>query len=125
MFLAGFPDTTPIVAINRLCSSGLESCAIIAAKIKSGVIDVGIGGGVESMSLYSMKDWVREDLLSDQAKNNEQAKLTLVPMGVTSENVAEKFGISREKQDQMAYESHLKAAKAQEEGLFKGKFGST
>jgi acetyl-CoA acyltransferase 1 len=46
MFLAGFPDTTSIVAINRLCSSGLEACAIIAAKIKSGVIDVGIGSGV-------------------------------------------------------------------------------
>jgi acetyl-CoA acyltransferase 1 len=46
MFLADFPDTVPIVAINRLCSSGLESCAIIASKIKSGVIDIGIGGGV-------------------------------------------------------------------------------
>lgn len=46
MFLAGFPDTTSIVSINRLCSSGLESCAIIAAKIKSGQIDIGIGSGV-------------------------------------------------------------------------------
>ncbi|MFM7854152.1 MAG: hypothetical protein ACKO96_20080 [Flammeovirgaceae bacterium] len=46
MFLAGFPDTTSIVAVNRLCSSGLESCAIIASKIKAGVIDVGIGSGV-------------------------------------------------------------------------------
>ena len=84
MSLADFPDTTPIMAINRLCSSGLESCAIIASKIKSGVIDVGIGGGVESMSFYSMKDWVREDLLSEQAKNNQQAKYSLMPMGVTS-----------------------------------------
>ncbi len=46
MFLANFPDTTPIVTINRLCSSGLESCSIVAAKIKSGVIDIGIGSGV-------------------------------------------------------------------------------
>ena len=46
MFMANIPDTTPIVTINRLCSSGLESCATIAAKIKSGVIDIGIGGGV-------------------------------------------------------------------------------
>lgn len=46
MFLASFPDTTPIMTINRLCSSGLESCSIIAAKIKSGVIDIGIGAGV-------------------------------------------------------------------------------
>lgn len=59
MFLASFPDTTPIVTINRLCSSGLESCSIVAAKIKSGVIDIGIGAGVESMSLYKMSDWVR------------------------------------------------------------------
>lgn len=64
MFMGKFPDTTPIVTINRLCSSGLESCAIVAAKIKSGVIDLGIGSGVESMSFYKMSDWVREDLLA-------------------------------------------------------------
>lgn len=102
MFMAGIPDTVPIVAINRLCSSGLESCAIIASKIKSGIIDIGIGGGVESMSFYNMKDWVREDLISKDARNNQKAMLTLMSMGVTSENVAEKFGIGREKQDQMA-----------------------
>lgn len=45
-FLAGIPDTTPIVAINRLCSSGLEAVGIIAAKIKAGIIDCGIGSGV-------------------------------------------------------------------------------
>lgn len=47
------------------------------------------------MSLYNMKDWVREDLLSEQAKNNEQSKLSLMPMGITSENVAERYGITR------------------------------
>lgn len=119
MFLAGFPDTVPVVAVNRLCSSGLESCAIIASKIKSGMIDIGIGGGVESMSIYSMKDWVREDLISKEAKANKSAMLTLMSMGVTSENIAEKFGIGRDKQDLMALESHLKAAKAQKDGLFK------
>ena len=46
MFLADYPDTTSIVAINRLCSSGLEACAIIASKIKTGVIDIGVGAGV-------------------------------------------------------------------------------
>ena len=46
MFLADYPDTTSIVAINRLCSSGLEACAIIASKIKAGVIDIGVGAGV-------------------------------------------------------------------------------
>ena len=74
------------------------------------------------MSLYSMKDWVREDLISKEAKNSKSAMLTLMSMGVTSENVAEKFGIGRDKQAQMALESHLKAAKAQKEGLFKGNY---
>ena len=64
MLLAGYPDTTSVVTINRLCSSGLESCSIIAAKIEAGVIDIGIGAGVESMSMYSMKDWVDEAKLS-------------------------------------------------------------
>jgi acetyl-CoA acyltransferase 1 len=58
LLLAGFPDTTSIVTVNRLCSSGLEACSIIAAKIKAGVIDIGIGAGVESMSLYDMNSSV-------------------------------------------------------------------
>lgn len=53
-FLAGIPETTTLVSINRFCSSGLEACAMIAAKIKAGQIDIGIGSGVESMSLYDM-----------------------------------------------------------------------
>ena len=73
------------------------------------------------MSIYNMKDWVREDLISKEARENKTAMLTLMSMGVTSENVAEKFGIGRDKQDEMAYESHRKAVKAQKEGLFKGK----
>lgn len=64
MFLAGYPDTTPIVAINRLCSSGLEACAIIASKIKAGIIDIGVGSGVESMSLYDMNSSLNVDALS-------------------------------------------------------------
>ena len=46
-FLAGFPETTSLMAVNRLCSSGLEACSIIASKIRSGTIDIGIGSGVE------------------------------------------------------------------------------
>ena len=55
--LANFPVKVPVAAINRQCSSGLEACAIIASKIKSGLIEVGIGCGVESMTLYSMNDY--------------------------------------------------------------------
>ena len=118
MLMAGFPDSTSIVTINRLCSSGLETCSIIAAKIKAGVIDVGIGAGVESMSMYKMTDWVDESKLCKEAKE-KSAPACLMPMGVTSENVAERFGISRTQQDQLAMESHQKAARAQEQGLFK------
>lgn len=65
MFLAGFPDTTSIMTVNRLCSSGLEACATIASKIKAGIIDIGIGSGVESMSCYDMNDSVQVDKLSE------------------------------------------------------------
>lgn len=118
MFLAGFPDTTSIVAVNRLCSSGLESCSIIAAKIKAGVIDLGIGAGVESMSVYDMNSSVNVEKISESVFEDEKARGCLMGMGETSENVAEKYGISRQKQDQMAVDSHRKAFKAQQDGLF-------
>lgn len=118
MFLAGFPDTTSIVAVNRLCSSGLEACSIIAAKIKAGVIDIGIGSGVESMSAYDMNSSVNVEKISEAVFEDEKARGCLIGMGETSENVAEKYGIDRLKQDQMAVDSHAKAYKAQQEGLF-------
>lgn len=118
-FLAGFPDTTTIMAVNRLCSSGLEACAIIAAKISAGIIDIGIGSGVESMSVYDMNASVSVDKLSEAIFEHPAARNCLMGMGETSENVAEKFGVSKEKQNQMAYDSHQKAYKAQQAGLFK------
>ena len=119
-FLAGFPDTTTIMAVNRLCSSGLEACAVIASKIRAGVIDIGIGSGVESMSVYDMNASVNAEKLSEAIFDHPQARTCLIGMGETSENVAEKFGVSKEKQNQMAYDSHQKAWKAQQAGLFKG-----
>lgn len=121
MFLAGFPDTTSIMTVNRLCSSGLEACATIASKIKAGVIDIGIGSGVESMSCYDMNSSIEVDKLSDAIFDHPQARNCLMGMGETSENVAEKFGIGKEKQDQMAVESHRKAWEARDKGLFKSK----
>lgn len=82
------------MALNRLCSSGLEACANIALKIKEGYIDIGIGGGVESMSLYPMTASVGEHI-SDEVFENESARNCLLSMGETSENVAEKFYINR------------------------------
>lgn len=65
MYLAGFPDTTSVHAINRLCSSGLQSVATVANQIKSGQIGIGIGGGMESMSNYDMMGAVNPSLLSE------------------------------------------------------------
>jgi len=95
-FMAGFPDTTCAVSINRLCSSGLEACATVAAKITAGIIDIGIGAGVESMSLFDMNKTFDVEKLSEAVFEHEKARNCLMGMGMTSENVAEKYGISRE-----------------------------
>lgn len=119
-FLAGFPETTTLMAVNRQCSSGLEAVMTVVGKIKAGIIDIGIGAGVESMSLYDMQATVDPEKIAEDVFEHEKARNCLVPMGVTSENVAEKFGITKETQNQFAYESHQKAYKAQQAGLFKG-----
>lgn len=116
MFLAGFPASTSLQAINRQCSSGLQAVMTIANAVRSRQIDFGIGGGVESMSLYSMESGVDPNTLSNKVFEHPVAQNCLMPMGITSENVAEKYKVSREKQDQLAFESHQKAARAQKEG---------
>jgi acetyl-CoA acyltransferase 1 len=116
--LAGVPETTPLVTVNRMCSSGIEAISQIAGKIRTGVIDIGIGGGVESMSINDMNGMVDPSNLWDAVYDNEKARNCMLGMGITSENVAAKFGISREKQDRMAVQSHARAAAAQEKGNF-------
>ena len=74
------------------------------------------------MSLYDMNGSVNIDALSEKVFEHEKARVCLTPMGETSENVAEKFGINRQKQDEMAVESHRKASLAQKNGLFDSKF---
>lgn len=111
-FLAGYPETTCVQGINRLCSSGLQATATIANAIASGEISMGIAGGVESMSNGNMMDAVNPNLISEQVFENEKAQNCLMPMGITSENVAAEFGVDRATQDQLAFESHQKAAVA-------------
>jgi acetyl-CoA acyltransferase 1 len=92
--------------------------ASIAASIHKGWIDIGIGAGVESMTMY----YEPANLMPNAADSMlacEKAKDCLLPMGLTSENVAERFNIPREKQDKFALQSHLKAAEAQSKGWFK------
>lgn len=71
------------------------------------------------MSLYDMNSSVNTERISDSVFDHVEARKCLMGMGETSENVAEQFGVSRQKQDQMAVESHQKASKAQKNGLFK------
>merc|ERR1719305_2128413 len=116
-FIAGIPTEVPLNAINRQCSSGLQAVANVAACIKAGMYDVGIGAGVESMSANSMMDVAPKEI-NPQVFESEEAQNCMLPMGITSENVAAKYGITRQQQDAMAVESHRKAAAAQKNGLF-------
>ncbi|KAE9592393.1 putative acetyl-CoA C-acyltransferase [Lupinus albus] len=115
-FYAGFPETVPIRTVNRQCSSGLQAVADVAAAIKAGFYDIGIGAGLESMTANPMA-W--EGSVNPRAKMFEQAQNCLLPMGITSENVAHRFGVSRTTQDQAAVESHRRAAAATAAGRFK------
>lgn len=117
-FMGGLGFETSLSAVNRQCSSGLQAVANIAANIKAGIIDVGLGGGVESMTMYPMSASVDPNKFSEHIAENDMAMSCLVPMGMTSENVAAKWNIDRETQDQLAVESHAKAAAAQKQGLF-------
>ncbi|KAJ2413601.1 3-ketoacyl-CoA thiolase with broad chain length specificity [Coemansia sp. RSA 2530] len=116
---AGFPHTTSVQTVNRQCSSGLQAVVHIAHAIQSGMIDIGIGAGVESMTqFYGPKNKMIPDTISDEVMAAPQAADCLTPMGFTSENVAKEFGVARTKQDAFAALSHQRAAKAQKEGLF-------
>lgn len=119
-FLAGIPETAGLSAVNRQCSSGLQAVMNIVNSIRGGQIDIGIGAGVENMSQYSFNDAIRPDLISDQVYEHEVARNCLMPMGITSENVAAKYGVTREEQDAFAAESQRRACEAQKNGLLPG-----
>ncbi|KAL4587988.1 hypothetical protein LXL04_000865 [Taraxacum kok-saghyz] len=113
---AGFPDTVPLRTVNRQCSSGLQAVADVAAYIKAGFYDIGIGAGVESMSTDQIGPL---STVNPKADEFAQARDCLLPMGITSENVAQRFGVTRQEQDQAAVESHRRAAIATSSGKFK------
>ncbi|MFJ5623322.1 acetyl-CoA C-acetyltransferase [Peribacillus loiseleuriae] len=112
--LAGLPYSVPAITINRYCSSGLNSIAYGAERIMLGFSDTVIAGGVESMSMVPMMGHVTRP----NAKLAETAPEYYMGMGHTAEEVAKKFGISREDQDAFAVRSHQKAVKAIAEGKF-------
>lgn len=113
---AGFPDTVPIRTVNRQCSSGLQAVADVAAFIKAGFYDIGIGAGLEVMTIDNIE---RIQKVNPRVNNFAQARDCLLPMGITSENVAERFGVTRQEQDQAAVMSHKRAAAATVSGKFK------
>ena len=115
-FLAGIPDTASLCAINRQCSSGLQAVMSIANAIRAGQIDIGIGAGVESMSHYDFATAFNPPHLSKEAKENKNSKDCQMSMGITSENVASRYNVTREEQDAFAARSYAKAAEAQENG---------
>ncbi|MGG1399840.1 acetyl-CoA C-acetyltransferase [Bacillus salipaludis] len=112
--LAGLPHTVPAITINRYCSSGLQAIAYAAQGIMLGHTDTAIAGGAESMSLIPMMGHVTRPNL----KLAETAPQYYMSMGHTAEQVAKKYGITREDQDAFAVRSHQRAAKALQEGKF-------
>lgn len=111
---AQFPDSVPSQTINRFCSSGLQTIAAANNSIRCGEEEIVVAGGMESMSLVPMAP-PPETLNPWLAEHRPGA---YIAMGLTAENVAEQYHISREEMDAMAVESHRRAAKAQKDGRF-------
>ncbi|MCM3123968.1 MULTISPECIES: acetyl-CoA C-acetyltransferase [unclassified Mesobacillus] len=112
--LAGLSHEVPAITINRYCSSGLQAIANASERIMLGHADTIIAGGAESMSLVPMMGHV----VRPNSKLAETAPQYYMGMGHTAEEVAKKYGISREDQDAFAVRSHQRAAKAIQEGKF-------
>ncbi|MEM7137895.1 MAG: thiolase family protein [Myxococcota bacterium] len=112
--LGGLPEETSAMTINRFCSSGLQAIALGAGSIAAGYNDVVIAGGVESMTMVPMTG----NKPSASPEVMEQYPETYTPMGITAENVANKFNISRGQQDEFAAASHDKAIAAIQKGAF-------
>lgn len=112
--LAGLPVEVPAMTINRFCSSGTQAIAQIAAAIQAGHIQVGIGGGTESMTMVPMggnKVSANPDIMANHPEIYSS-------MGVTAENIASRHNVSREDSDKFAAESQRRAASARETGKF-------
>lgn len=123
---AGIPQSVPALTLNNVCGSGLKSVNLAAAMVEAGEADVVVAGGMENMSMapfslnkarfgYRMNNGVLEDLMIKDALWDAFHDYH---MGITAENVAEKYGITREMQDEFAAASQQKAEKAQAENRF-------
>ncbi|KOA18614.1 3-ketoacyl-CoA thiolase [Clostridium homopropionicum DSM 5847] len=111
---AGLPDSVPAQTVNRFCSSGLQTIAIAANSIMAGQTDVVLAGGLEFMSTVPMLG----NIITPNPYLMENKPEAYMAMGLTAEEVAKGYNVTREMQDEFAVESHKKAAKAQAEGKF-------
>jgi acetyl-CoA acyltransferase len=111
---AGLPVDTSAMTINRFCSSGLQSIAIAADRVRTGGADVIVAGGLETMSMIPMGGHI----IRPNPYLVEHYPDFYLNMGLATENVARKYEVSREEQDAFAFQSHQRAARAQDEGKF-------
>lgn len=115
----GIPTTTSFSTVNRACASGLSAITSIANSIAVGQIDVGIAGGMESMTRNYGSRAIPTELWPEMKDSSvKEARDCIMSMGVTSENVAERYNVSRADQDAFAAQSQLRAAAAQAAGKF-------
>ena len=126
---AGIPQETPTIAVNRQCSSGLEAINMAAQLIRTGEVDIAVAGGAENMTQapFMLDPSVRFDglrmgdsTLRDGLIEGLGCPVNRYHMGVTAENVAERYEVSRESQDELALISHRRAVAAIESGRFDG-----
>jgi acetyl-CoA acyltransferase len=116
VLLAGLPDVVPGVTINRFCSSGVQAIAMAADRIRLGEADLMLAGGTESMSMVPM---MGHKIAMNPAIFNDENIGIAYGMGITAENVAKRWKISREQQDAFAAQSHERAFAAIQAGQFK------
>lgn len=115
VLLSGLPEAVPGVTVNRFCSSGLQTIAMAADRIMAGQAHCILAGGTESMSLIPM---MGHKVVAGRAMNSLNPAAYL-GMGMTAENVAREYKVSRQEQDQFAFHSHQKAVTAISSGFFK------
>ena len=117
VLLAGLPDSVPAVTINRFCSSGVQAISMAADRIRTGDDDVVIAAGTESMSMVPMMG--NKIALNRNVFHNNEHVAIAYGMGITAENVAKQWKVTREEQDAFAVASHQKAMRAIAAGGFK------
>ncbi len=117
VLLAGLPDSVPAMTINRFCSSGVQAVALAADRIRTGDDDVVIAAGTESMSMVPMMG--NKVALNDAVFRGDENVAIAYGMGITAENVAQQWKVSRADQDAFAVASHQKASKAIAAGGFR------